>query len=203
MSVTVTYKITDTANNSVVILSLLREIADASLTPVLLGHEVSQLPSPNDDLSLIFSTALSGAEQTTLDGVIASHQGLLTTVTFQFVEDASEQQMSSQTFQTALALTTSPMQEGTYIAFYQSEVRVVAVSALDSAAQVRYQFNGSGKALSVQLLDDWVVVAAWDKIVLQSGDTPTFTVQWRRHPTTGGDDTIAIRKTKIGLVNVG
>lgn len=64
------YQVTDTLNDTVSVRSLATEIANSTISPSLTGVTVHE-----GEIFIDFDADLSGAEQTTLDGLVAAHDG--------------------------------------------------------------------------------------------------------------------------------
>lgn len=203
MSVTELYKITDTLNDLVTLGSLEAEIRASSISAVLEETEAfTNTPAPNDDLKITFDVALSAPDKTTLDALVAAHAGAPIVSTFQFFESNPAQSTVLQTWQTALTRTLVPVTGGIYRLFWSLELRVVVNVALNSGAVARFSVDSNVKANVHHRSMEWTAFSGWDRMVFVSGQAPVLDLEFRRDPTEGGDDTIEIRKLKMGLVGM-
>jgi len=191
-----TYDIaTETLNGAAATKKLIAEIeAEALVTGTL-----DRIDKKGGDMNIIFTAAIPAGDEAPLDAVVAAHDGVKGTGKFKFAENNSVQSTTLQTYQTALAFTTPPMTEGQYLIHWQCEVRVVPSGPLNSAASLRFRAVGSNKGLGHWPHDDWTTIGGIDRQRLDEGEEALLEIQYRRDPNVGGNDTIEIRRVKLGL----
>lgn len=125
---------------------------------------------------------------------------LATSLNFRFKEQNTALTTTAQTYQTALALTpTLGLAEGIYIMSWTCELVVTPSGALNSRAQARFQIDGNTKSVTGMATQYWECHSGWDRYSAYEGEKPVVRLQYRRDATVGGDDTIEIRKIRIGI----
>ena len=191
-----TYAIsTETANGAVNGTALKDEIeADAGITTAL-----DYINTAGDVLDIYFVAALGAGEITALDAVVAAHQGVATVTGFQFWEANSAVTTTAQTWQQAMERTAAAMSAGVYILTWRFELRLNPTGPVNSKAAGRFSIDGNIKGNTVTVEDDWVSFSGWDRFVAAEGETPVLELEIRRDPTVGGNDTVEIRKMKLGV----
>lgn len=190
---------TETANGVVNSDMLTAEIeADPTVGPLTLDR----IDTGGGVLDIYFAAPLSAGEQTALDAVVLAHQGTQTFDTFQFWESNPFQSTALEAFQNAMTQQAQPMAAGPYVIDWYCEMRVVPVGPINSRGNLRFQIDGVSKGNSTVVTDEWIAMCGWDRFFAAEGATPTFTLDWRRDPALGGNDTIEIRKMKIGFQQV-
>ena len=70
---------------------------------------------------------------------------------------------------------------------------------LNSTAQARVLVDGGIKGNVNYRSEEWSVFSGWDRLVVAEGDSPVLLLEIRRDPAEGGNDTIEIRKMKLGI----
>ncbi len=119
---------------------------------------------------------------------------------FQFWESAPMQSTTLETWQNVMTRTAPRMLAGTYIMTWHWEMRIVATGGVDSKAQARFRIDSNTKGIHSTIETDWQIVSGWDRVAnVADGAEPVFDIEIQRDPTTGGDDTVEIRKMKIGF----
>ena len=125
---------------------------------------------------------------------------LATSLNFRFKEQNTALTTTQQTYQDALTLTpTLGLAGGIYVLSWTCELRVTPSGPLDSRAQARFTVDGNVKSLTGMASQYWDCHSGWDRFAASEGDKPVLKVQYRRDATVGGNDTIEIRKIRIGL----
>jgi hypothetical protein len=119
--------------------------------------------------------------------------------TFQFWEENAIQATTEETFQNAISKTADPMAQGAYRLTWYCEMQVVASAELNSRSNLRFQVDGTSKGNTTVDSDEWVACSGWDRYWATEGEQPVLTIDWRRDPGVGGDDTVQIRRLKLGL----
>ncbi len=195
-----TYSIVaDTAAGSLNSTILTREIAlDATVTANLLD-----IATVGDVMDLFFDAALSAGEIIALDAIVTAHVGLITVTEFQFFENNPAQQITTQVWTNAFSMSSAPMSNGIYRLSWNLELRVVPTGALNSAAVARFRVDGSRKADAWHRSIEWSAFAGWDRKVFAEGEISLLEIDFRREPTEGGNDSVEIRKLKMGIELMG
>lgn len=195
-----TYTIsTETNNGSVNLVLLTDEIgADVGITTAL-----DYISASGDTLEVYFVSALGGSEITALDAVVGAHDGVSTITSFQFWEENPEETTTAETFQEVMARTAAAMSAGIYRLTWAFEMNVNVIGPLNSRGVGRFLVDGSVKNVVCQNQDMYCAYSGWDRYVAVEGETPELSIEIRRDPTLGGNDTIAIRKMKLGVEFMG
>lgn len=124
--------------------------------------------------------------------------------TWQMWESNPSQNTQLETWQTALSRTADPLAAGTYRVSWYWELRLVATGPVNSKAQARFRMDAAVKGIDSTIETDWQAVSGWDRVAnVADGATPTFDIQFQRDPTLGGNDTVEIRRLKIGFERMG
>lgn len=118
---------------------------------------------------------------------------------FQFWEENVAVPTSSEAWQTVIAETALPLAAGIYRITYNFELRVVPNVTQNSGAVARVRVNSSRKADAYYHGTEWCAFSGWDRIIYATGDTPLLEIDFRRDPVEGGNDSIEIRKMKLGI----
>jgi hypothetical protein len=202
-----TYSISqDTANGTFNPAVLKVEIeADVGITTALrAGGDGGWKTTRGDVMDLYFVSALSGGEITALDAVVASAAiDEATTNSYQFWESNGLQATELQSWQVALARTAAPVVGGIYRLSWSCELRIVPVGPLNSGGVAHFAVDGTVKSDAYYRGIEWNVCTGWDRITLEEGDTPLLEIEWRRDPNEGPNDSIEIRKLKLGIELMG
>lgn len=195
-----TYTISTETNNGSVNLVLLRDEieADAGITT-----SIEYLSASGDTLEIYFAAALGGSEITALDAVVAAHDGVNTITSFQFWEENTAETTTAETFQEKMARTAAAMSAGIYRLSWAFEMKVTPEGPLNSQGVGRFLVDGNVKNIVFHTLENYVTYSGWDRYVAVEGETPELSLEIRRDPTLGGNDTIAIRKMKLGIEFMG
>lgn len=113
--------------------SIQSDFPDQKVNPVLLKQEIDNCPistalerinEDGDDCNIWFADALSSGDKTTLDGIIAAHQGTETTSEPQHAADGGISFTDQTDWQEKLKLTTQPLSKGTYQIVWYCETRL-------------------------------------------------------------------------------
>jgi hypothetical protein len=129
---------------------------------------------------------------------------LVGTLAWQKWESNAAQSTALETWQTAISRTANPVADGIYKFSWYFELRVVPAGPINSKAVARFSLDSVVKGNSVLVDEEWCGFSGWDYVTnLTAGDEPVLAVEWRRDPTTGGNDSIEIRKVKIALEQMG
>lgn len=196
-----TYSIaSDTASGVVSPDALTQEIDDdATITTAL-----DRIDTAGDVLDIHFVSALSAGEITALDAVVAAHAGAQSFTTFRFEEENAAQTTTLETYQNAATLTPSDgLKKGVYRMSWTCEHRITASGPLNSRVQTRFQIDGTSKGNTASVSEQWEVHSGWDRYFANEGEKPSLTLDYRRDPAVGGNDTVEIRKVRLGIEYMG
>ena len=160
---------------------------------------LDRIDSTGDVLDIFFATDLSAPEITALDADVLNHAGTKTFRGFQFWEDSTLQSTTLEVYQVAMARTSRALGDGPYILTWSFEMRVNATGALNSAGEARFRLDNTTKASLWQPIDEWQVFSGWDRQHYNEGETALLEIEFRRNPGVGGNDTIEVRKMKLGI----
>ena len=198
MSQSYAYKIDDTANDRVNSDLLGQEIATAALGAALEDITTLKNAPPNDDLSIKFAAALSAGDKTTLDGVVAAHQGTTTISRTQRASSAGSSDNLTGAYDTKATLTSLPRRAGLYVAQWYAEVRV-ANGALGDRCMAVVAVDGSNVGETNGFTANWQSFSGFTPMVLAEGAAPVIEVKWRL--MNGGGDTAQIRRTRVMIIS--
>jgi len=120
--------------------------------------------------------------------------------TFQFWETGSAPDTTSTTYQEGMSQTAKPMNAGEYRLTWSCELKLTATDALDSKAFAQFSIDSDVKVQVSHDQDDWTAYSGWDRYNATEGETPVLAIHYRR---SGGDDTVSIRRMKIGIEYMG
>jgi len=167
---------------------LTAEIEGSSITTALVGISVL-----NDDVDITFVDALSGADKTTLDGIVAAHQGVAFSDTVQRVFSEAESTTTDTSYQEKLTLSTGPLPEGDYLISWYCEIGVdTLLGGSGVFAQVTY--NGTERGFTSSSSDFYRSFSGSAIVQLSAGDSPTIAINWRR---VGASNTAKIRRARL------
>jgi hypothetical protein len=169
------------------------------LDPALIGVTFDYSGRKADQVDIWFTSALNPAQTVAIDAILFNHVPLVTTPAFQFWESNPDQSTSAETYQSAMSRTADPMAQGIYILTYALEMRVVPTGPLNSAGQCRFGIDGNIKGVHTQFHEEWQIISGWDRYVAVEGSEPVLLWEFRRNPNEGGNDSIEVRKLKLGL----
>lgn len=196
-----TYSIaTETATGAVAPPSLRQEILDdAGITTAF-----DYINTAGDVLDIYFTGTLSGAEITALDAVVLAHTAAATALDFRFSEENGAQTTTLETYQNADTLTpVVGLKKGVYRLSWTCEHRITPSGALNSRVQTRFRVDGNTKSNTASVSEQWECHSGWDRYFANEGEKPSLTLDYRRDPAVGGDDTVEIRKVRLGIEYMG
>jgi hypothetical protein len=174
--------------------------ADVGITTSLrTGANGGWLVSNADVLDVWFSAAISGAEETALDAVLTAHTGTTTSQSFQFWESNTAVTTVLETFDEKMSRTAAALVAGTYKLSWYFEMKVTVSGPLNSNGLAQFLVDANVKGSCQHRSVEWSSFSGWDRYVAAEGDTPVLSIEIRRDPTEGGNDTIEIRKMKLGV----
>jgi len=182
--------VTDTLNDAVAENKLTEEIDDSSIVPT-----VDHINVHGSDLDIYMSDALSGAEETTLDGVVAAHDGVADTYTSAgYGESDGESSTSSGSWQTKLSTDVDCDGITEYMMSWYGEIQssnnttnVKVRILLDDTTVVAETFSNPGE-------NAYGSVSGFKKISPSSG-TCNIKVQY----CSDGGMTVKLRKARVDV----
>jgi len=195
-----TYSVSgDTANGKLNPGALVDQIeAEAAIVTALRPRsDGGMLNRAGDVLDVWFVDFLSPAEIAALDAVVAAHDGVKTSVAYQFWESNATQNTDLETWQNAISKRAAPMAAGSYRLSWYCELRMVVTTPPEGMADFRFTVDGNAKGNSVVYGDRWQAVSGWDRYRASEGERPRLELDFRRHG--GGDDSVDVRRLKLGI----
>jgi hypothetical protein len=150
-----------------------------------------------------FDPALSGEDETVLDGYLAVHDGYSTTAEFQFWEKNPQTTTTSETFVETFSRTANTLSVGIYRLSWYFEMKVTADGAINSNGMGQFLVDANVKGSCNMRREEWHAFSGWDRYVASEGDAPVLSFEMQRDPTEAGNDTIAMRKMKLGIEYMG
>lgn len=196
-----TYSIaTETASGSVLTTLLTQEIEDdATITT-----DLDYINTAGDVLDIYFASTLSGPEVTALDAVVAAHDAESTSLQYRFKEENAAQTTTLETYQNAATLTPAKgLKNGVYRMAWTCEHRITASGALNGRIQTRFRIDSNTKSNTASVSEQWECHSGWDRYFADEGEKPVLTLDYRRDPAVGGDDTVEIRKVRLSMEYLG
>jgi len=119
--------------------------------------------------------------------------------TFQFWEQNASSSTNQETWQEVFSRTPNPMAEGPYRLSWYFEMRVNPTGPLNSNAMGRFLVSGSVKGSANVATLHWHAFSGWDRYAASVSAQPPLSIEIQRDPDEGGNDTIEIRKMKLGV----
>lgn len=192
MATSFPYSITNDFPNQAVDASVLTvEVGNSSIVPVLDGINID-----GDDVTLDFDADLSGPEVTTLDGLIAAHQGIPFNEGPQRVNQIAAQDDTTGTWQDAATLNAEPIGTDKYQLSFHCELRVTGGN---NASQSRFQvlLDGSDVAEGgTRGLDFFDSRSGIFVISTTRGTSPVIKMQHRLN----GTGTAQIKRIRLAIL---
>lgn len=187
------YSILNDFPNQVVDAAVLTvEILNSSIAPALDGITINV-----DDVRIDFTTDLSVGEVTTLDGLVAAHQGIPFNEATQRVNVIAAQDNATTNWQQAAQLTAEPISGTKYQLQFYCELRTLN-GVNNSRSHFQVLLDGadvaSGGVRGVGFFD-----ARSGSLVVNTtrGTSPVVTMEFRRQ---GASDTAQIRRVRLALI---
>lgn len=171
--------------------------------PALAANIVDSINRVDNDILLNFPNVLSGAEEVQADSIVLAHNGKKTFSGFRYSENNPVQSTVLETYQNAHSFTLPPVGAGVYIISWQCEIRVVTTGPLNSAGDLRFRIAGGNNGVGHWLHEEWNTISGFDRVSFEEGEEPTIELQYRRDPTIGGNDTIEVRRVRLGVEGKG
>lgn len=194
MATTYTYDIlTDFPNQAVDAGVLSVEIEESSITTTLDGITVQ-----GDNCDIIFVSDLSAGEKTTLDTIVANHQGVPFNNGAQRINSIAAQDNSTNTWQTAATLAAEPVGQEQYTLSFYCELRVTGGNN-NSQAQFQVLIDGSDVASGgVEGVTFFDARSGSLLISTDRGTAPVIELQWRQNA--GSATTAQVRRVRLAIV---
>lgn len=161
-----------------------------------------------DVLECVFANAISeggGSDKEALDGVLAVHDGTLSTTATQRAQDFSTVHTNATaTWQTALALNCAPLVAGNWSVDVRCELRLqvqadFSSGAPDRAGDARLLIDGANRVNWLTPWQDFDNKQASDVLAFTEGAAPVFLLQFRRR----GASTAEVTRCIINLTFIG
>lgn len=191
MATEFTYSIANDFPNQTIDASVLTaEINASSIGPVLEGITID-----GDDVVITFDDDLSTGEETTLDGIVAAHQG------DPFVEDIQKlfsegvQTETGTTFVEAASLDSGLLAAGEYLITWYSEISV-ETGDNTSGVIARVLWNGTERAESAGNLSFYQSFGGSVIVDVNALAAPSLSVEFRR---VGTANTARIRRIRLSI----
>lgn len=176
---------------------LTREIVNSAIVTAL-----SHIDTAGTALDVWFDDALSGGDETILNGLVTAHVPVALRSKYQIWESNPDQTTLLQTWQTAFSRQSDPLKQGPYILRWYAEIRVNPVGPIDSRAAVQFRIDTDVKGSSINDANRFIPFSGWDRFIAVAGSEPTLDIQYRRDPGVGGNDEIVIRKLKMSIQGI-
>jgi hypothetical protein len=174
MSIIETYSYSDT-NNELVNVSILRQQILDDATPIPNLESVAALDGSSEIL-IQFASALSGAEKTALDAVVADHDGVEFAPREQSFESLAIQDTSVDNPKTVLNVSAGPTIPNLYVAILYCEIRLQS-TVVGGIATVAFKIDGVEVATTTHLdTGDWTSFSASVDELCKAGDVAAMQV---------------------------
>lgn len=189
-----TYSITGDFPNQLVNVPLLKqEVGDSAIATAL-----SYIDIEGDSCDVWFVDALSGGDQTILDGIVATHQGTATTDTVQRTNSGGESSTTSTTYQDKINTTPTPIKKGTYLVTWFCEVKL-QTGGLGTGISVHLEVDGTERA-TAGYADDHIYYLPFCgvfAVAFDEAEQPILKLQYKCAGS--GGDTVKIRRAQVSL----
>jgi hypothetical protein len=190
------YSIQNDFPNQAVAASVLSvEIEDSTIVPTLDGININ-----GDDCEIVFDSDLSPTEVTTLDTIVANHQGIPFNNGTQRVNAITAQDNATTTWATAATLNAEPIGLDQYILTFYCEFRVTGGN---NNSQAQYQLLLDGSDVAQGGTEGVTIFDSRSGSLLISttrGSAPVLEMQWRQNQ--GAATTAQIRRVRIAITPV-
>jgi hypothetical protein len=194
MATTFNYSIQNDFPNQAVDASVLSvEIEDSTITATLEGINVN-----GDDCEIMFDTDLTAGEETTLNNIVANHQGIPFNQGTQRVNAIAAQDNSTNTWQTAVTLNADPVGVDQYTLSFYCELRTTGGNN-NSQAQYQILLDGSDVAQGGVEGKTFFDSRSGGLLINTSrGTSPVIEIQWRQNA--GASTTAQIRRCRLAII---
>lgn len=187
-----TYSIsTDFPNQKVNSDLLEQEIDESSISTAL-----SYIFTEGDVCDIWFDDVLSGPDQTTLDGLVAAHQGTDTDNATQTAKAWGSSGTTDTNWQLKLELNSTPLKKGTYEVSWNAEIKMTT-GGMGDHVEVHMSVDGTQQAETHDYEIDWHHFGGAIAFDFKEADTPEIKLKWRR--VGAGGDNAKIRRAALTL----
>ena len=129
---------------------------------------------------------------------------LADSLAFRFKEENAVSTTTSETYQNKVTLAPATgLAAGVYLLSWTCEHRITPAGDLNSRVQTRFRVDGTTKGSTASVSEQWEVHSGWDRFFANDGDKPSLTLDYRRDPGLGGNDTVEIRKARLAIQYIG
>jgi len=186
-----TYSISgDFPNQKVNSTILTKEIEGSAIVTAL-----DYIFTSGDECDIWFDDALSGGDQTILDGLVAAHQGTDTTDAPQTVTSEEESISTTTEYRDKINSTLDPVTGGTYRVAWSYEVKTSNSSS--TRIETRIEVDGIEYCTDNWIKNRWRYSSGEAYIEFNSGDTPQVKLQFKAQ---GRQGAAYIRRATIVLM---
>ncbi len=150
-------------------------------------------------LTVTWQNALSGADETAQDALVAAHTGPSFGAEVQETSDEAVSSTTLTTPQTKLTLASTPVSAGPYTVTAYCEIRLQSVVG-GSGVRAAVTVQGGEEAEDNWDATTWHAFSAEAPKTFKAGDAPTLTITFER---TGSFNTVEIRRARLEMAVVG
>lgn len=185
------YSVTNDFPNQAVDLTVFQlEIEASSITATVEGVTIN-----GDDVTIDFDTDLTVDEETTLDGVVAAHQGTGLVEGVQRAQANAEQTNATTTNATAVELQSGPLKAGDYLVSWYCEISME--SDIDgSGIFCQVLWNGVERAFDSTAQSNYTSFSGAVVVPSNDLDAPALDIVFRR---VGAANTARIRRCRVSI----
>lgn len=191
MATEFTYSITSDFPNSIVNLAVLQAEINANL--IAPARTVEGIEASGDDVTIEFDDDLTAGQETSLNGIVAAHQGEGFVEVTQALYEEAEQTTSMTTYQEAAALDSGILKAGKYRLHWYAETSLAAVVATGRAV-VRVMWNGSERGTDSNASDFYTSFSGTVIVDVDDLDAPTLSIEYRMAGTSA---TARVRRCRL------
>jgi len=186
-----TYSISEDFPNQKVNSTLLSKEIDGSAIVTALYY----IFTTGDVCDIWFDDALSGGDQTILDGLVAAHQGTDVSDTPQTVTDEAESISTTTEYRDKIDATLDPLIDGAYRVAWSYEVKTSNSSA--TRVETRIEVDGIEYCCDNWIKNRWRYCSGEAFIDFNTGDTPHIKLQFKAQ---GKQGAACIRRASVSLM---
>lgn len=189
------YNFSDTSNGQLNSAVLQRSINDSAISTglPLLGIN-ADIDAQTFDV--VFTSEPDAGDVTTLDAVVAAHDGTPFVEGTQSVQSLGEDSTTLGALQSKISATSGPLSGGDYLLTCYCEIKTDGTGSAGVEAQV--SLDGSPISEDNWDLAQWHAYQCSGVITVQDGDRPDFALDFRR---IGAAATVSIRRARVALVS--
>lgn len=188
-----TYSVSgDFPNQKVNSNQLTQEIEASAIATVLDCININE-----DVCDIWFVDALSGGDQTILNGIVAAHQGTETSGATQTVTRWAQSTTTDNDYQVKATLNSQPLRKGMYQITWNAEMRLL-VGGMSCLVEVVLTVDNQPVAEQNWGLQHWMHFGGTFAFSFNEADEPVIVLKFRVIGT--GGDTACIRRGHISLI---